>query len=305
MSYKIRLSDATTFEIPELPVETVVTRKGEELRAIKFYVPEELSDDGIASIKETFTNTEKTNLIDFLEDGNSVGRTYTDYTLLYNISVSEDDQYIITMVKETNIPSKLVTLEERVASLVTQADSTTLAVATINEKIKDVNIDELTIDELKQYQVNQSKVNLATYLNNNSVKSAAHQGIEKEYSITSEKQGYLMSMVMMCQAIENIREQTIYNSYDGVIDKESMTYDEYKEKVLSGEIELTLPSFQPSWNARGEVCTYDWTLDELIILGADIEAKVRPLVSLQQSMESQIMSATTREEILSVKITFE
>ena len=165
MSYKIRLSDATTFEIPELPVETVVTRKGEELRAIKFYVPEELSDDGIASIKETFTNTEKTNLIDFLEDGNSVGRTYTDYTLLYNISVSEDDQYIITMVKETNIPSKLVTLEERVASLVTQADSTTLAVATINEKIKDVNIDELTIDELKQYQVNQSKVNLATYLN--------------------------------------------------------------------------------------------------------------------------------------------
>ena len=82
-------------------------------------------------------------------------------------------------------------------------------------------------------------------------------------------------------------------------------YDEYKEKVLSGEIELTLPSFQPSWNARGEVCTYDWTMEELIILGADIEAKVRPLVSLQQSMESQIMSATTREEILSVKITFE
>ena len=323
MAYKIRLADAETYEIPELPVETVITRKGEELKALKFYVPSEITSGGITSIKEVFTDDTKTSFMDFLEDGNSVGREYTDYTLLYNISVSEDDQYIITMVKETNIPSKLVTLEETVADLITQAKTTSATVADINDKIKDVDINELTIDELKAYQIAQSKANLAEYLENNSVKSTAHQGVEKEYSITSEKQGYLMSMVMMCQAIEQIRVQMICTAYTTMVENvetteatetvedgettetETVSYDEFKEKVLSGEIELALPTFQPSWNARGEECTYDWTLEELVVLGADIEAKVRPLVSLQQSMESQIMAATSRDEILEVVITFD
>lgn len=306
MAYQIKLADASTYEIPELPVETVVTRKGESLKALKFYVPTDIASGGVEAVKDVFGNNEKTNIIDFWEDNRHVGREYIDFTLLYNISVDEDNQYMITMVKETDLPSKLVILEEQVAELTEQTTVTSETVATISEKIKDVDIDTLSIDELKAYKVAESKANLAEYLNTHSVTSTAHQGIPKEYSITSEKQGYLMSMVMMCQSISEIREKQIYTAYTTSFDdKENVSYEEYKAKVESGEIQLELATFQPSWNARGEECTYDWTLEELVILGADIEARVRPLVSLQQSMESQIMSALTKEEILAVTITFE
>lgn len=306
MAYQIKLADASTYEIPELPVETVVTRKGESLKALKFYVPTDIASGGVEAVKDVFGNNEKTNIIDFWEDNRHVGREYIDFTLLYNISVDEDNQYMITMVKETDLPSKLVILEEQVAELTEQTTVTSETVATISEKIKDVDIDTLSIDELKAYKVAESKANLAEYLNTHSVTSTAHQGIPKEYSITSEKQGYLMSMVMMCQSISEIREKQIYAAYTTAFDdKENVSYEEYKAKVESGEIQLELATFQPSWNARGEKCTYDWTLEELVILGADIEARVRPLVSLQQSMESQIMTALTKEEILAVTITFE
>lgn len=329
MGFKIQLADSDTYEIPSLPIETVVTRKGETLKAIKFTVPEAVSVGGIDAVKSFFGNKDKTSVLCFLENEQSIGREYLDFTLVYTITVDEDGAYSITLVKETDIPTKLVSLEDQVvkfseaiksletlqttvdnnvtqvAELAQQAEATSKEVSSITEKIKDVDINDLTVDELKAYKVAESKSNLETYLASQSVTSTAHKGVAKEYSITSEKQGYLMSMIMMGQSVAEIREKQIMAAYETYESKDSVSYEEYKTKVESGEIALELATFQPSWNARGEVCTYDWTIEELIVLGADIESVVRPLVSAQQTMEAQIMAATTKEDILAITITFE
>ena len=290
MAYKIRLADSDTYEIPELPVETIINRKGEDLKAIKFYVPAPIAEGQVTSIKTLFSDTSKTSVMEFLEDDRSVGREYTDFTLLYLISVTEEGDYIVTMVKETAIPSKLNELEENIAS--------------ITAKLAEPNIDNFSLDELKAYRVQESKKNLENYLATHTVTSTAHQGVAKEYSITSEKQGHLMSMVMMAQAAETMKAKQLAVAYEAYENKENTTLEEFTALVENGTISLTLPTFTPSWNATGEVCTYDWTLDELLILGADIENMVRPLVSKQQTMEANIINATTKEEVEAVSILF-
>lgn len=328
MEFKIQLADSDIYEILSLPIETIVTRKGENLKAIKFPVPSAIANGGIEAIKSFFGNKEKTSVICFLENEQNIGREYLDYTLVYTITLDEYGVYTITLVKETDIPAKLVALEEKVVEfaeaskaletiqstletsvqkveeLSKQTEATSKEVSDITEKIKDVDVNELSVEELKVYKITESKEKLADYLSTHFVTSTAHKGIEKEYSITSEKQSYLMSMIMMTQSIMEIREKQIVAAYASYENADTVSFDEYQEKVASGEISLELATFQPSWNARGEVCTYDWTLEELIVLGADIEAVVRPLVSAQQTMEAQIVSATTKEEILAINITF-
>ena len=63
-------------------------------------------------------------------------------------------------------------------------------------------------------------------------------------------------------------------------------------------------TYKISWNATGEECTYDWTKDELVQLAIEIEAFVKPLISQQQSMESQINACETVDDVIDVNITF-
>ena len=114
----------------------------------------------------------------------------------------------------------------------------------------------------------QSKQNLADYLATHTVTSTCH-GDAAEYSITSEKQSYLASMIMTTQMAQAA----------GI-------------------------DYQPSWNAAGQVCTYDWTLAQLQQLAFEIESVVRPLVSKQQTMEMQLSEAETMEALEAVDITF-
>ena len=62
--------------------------------------------------------------------------------------------------------------------------------------------------------------------------------------------------------------------------------------------------YQPSWNATGEPCTYDWTVDELKQLAFEMESFVRPLVSKQQAIETEIKACTTVEEVINVVISY-
>ena len=62
--------------------------------------------------------------------------------------------------------------------------------------------------------------------------------------------------------------------------------------------------YQPSWNATGEVCSYDWTIEELVQLAMEIEATVRPLVSYQQTIENKIKKCTTMDELKAVVINY-
>ncbi len=124
------------------------------------------------------------------------------------------------------------------------------------------------LEEAKAERIAETKRGLARYLETHTITSSCH-GEEKEYSITSEKQQYLASMIMTAQ----MAEQT------GV-------------------------PYQVSWNATGEPCTYDWTVEQLRQLAFEIETVVRPLVSKQQSMEVRIREASNMEELNAVVIAF-
>lgn len=156
----------------------------------------------------------------------------------------------------------------------------TSTVPALNEKIETVeasvkaiteepNMSNMTLGEAKKYLTGISKQLLEEYLASHPITSSCHGGEEKQYSITSEKQQYLSMMVLM----------------------------------TTMAIEKDIP-YTPSWNATGEACTYDWTLDELQQLAIEIETVVRPLVSKQQNYEKQIEVCTSIEELQSIVITY-
>lgn len=136
------------------------------------------------------------------------------------------------------------------------------------EKEQKVKQEEL-FEGRRKSRILQSKQNLADYLAAHTVTSTCH-GDAAEYSITSEKQSYLASMIMTAQMAQAA----------GI-------------------------DYQPSWNAAGQVCSYDWTLSQLQQLAFEIESVVRPLVSRQQTMEMKLSAAKTLEELNAVDIAFE
>lgn len=122
---------------------------------------------------------------------------------------------------------------------------------------------------LKLHMIEKSKKNLEAHLQTSKLTSDCHGGLKKQYSITSEKQQHLASVILTATVAEQ-----------------------------SGL------SYQPSWNASGEACTNDWTLKELQQLAIQIEEMVRPLVTRQQHMEVSILSAESVEELETIDITF-
>ena len=130
------------------------------------------------------------------------------------------------------------------------------------------NPNSLSLDDYKKYAIKNSKDELENYLLNNPLKSSIHGSQEKSYAITENKQILLLLEITVATVAS--------------------------EKSLS---------YQPSWNASGEVCE-PWTLDELIGLSFEIAGIVKPLVSYQQSLEEQIMSKTSIEDIKSIAFDF-
>ena len=127
----------------------------------------------------------------------------------------------------------------------------------------------LSLEDAIAFRVKESADALSEYLAANPITSTCHKGIAAKYSITKDKQEYLQSMISVC-----------------TLAKQSGT------------------PYQPSWNATGEVCSYDWTIEELVQLAMEIEATVRPLVSYQQTIENQIKKCTTMDELKAVVINY-
>lgn len=120
---------------------------------------------------------------------------------------------------------------------------------------------------LKSNMIMESKKNLSDFLRNHNLISSCHGGVEKEYSVTAEKQQYLNCMISVTKiGLE--------------------TSDDYRG----------------TWNASGEESTSDWTLDELQQLAVEIETFIRPFVLKQQQTETMINNATTLEELDSINI---
>lgn len=127
----------------------------------------------------------------------------------------------------------------------------------------------LSLEDAIAFRVKESAAALSEYLAANPITSTCHKGIAAKYSITKDKQEYLQSMISVCTLAKQ-----------------------------SGR------PYQPSWNATGEVCSYDWTIEELVQLAMEIEATVRPLVSYQQTIENQIKNCTSMDELKAVVINY-
>lgn len=127
----------------------------------------------------------------------------------------------------------------------------------------------LSLEDAIAFRVKESAAALSEYLAANPITSTCHNGIAAKYSITKDKQEYLQSMISVC-----------------TLAKQNGT------------------PYQPSWNATGEVCSYDWTIEELVKLAMEIEATVRPLVSYQQTIENKIKKCTTMDELKAVVINY-
>lgn len=322
-------------ELTAYPFTGSVARRGKEIPVLAIPCSPAMT---LEDVKETFEKESSTVHMTLMDAGTLI-REYADYTKMEEISwVAPDTDdggnevpgyYVVKMSQKITFEEEMLTMKKAMAELrkaVSDAAQTATKQDTkieslkedtekIDEKIEEINksmagVDPTTLSlpELKDYRINQSKENLTKYLAENPISSAVHGGVLKQYSITSEKQQHLMAMILMATNMEEARmgglKQFYETQYSG---KDSTTFEEFVEGVENGTIStggVTFNKYQPSWNASGEPCTYDWTLNELKQLAAEIEAVVRPLISRQQTMEVEIKSATTIDEVNGVSLSF-
>ena len=240
-------------------------------------------------VKDDFNNQENLSLISLINDEGKLSAEYNGYQKLVNISIPADttefgevegDIFKVTLALTDDVKELIKTWSKTVgdmsATIVENTDATETAVKTVEELKEKVDemtytkpISEMSLEEAIAYKIKQSKLALAAFLENATITSSCHKSEEARYSVTSEKQQYLISMITI------------------------------SELAIAAGIE-----YQPSWNATGEPCTYDWTVDELKQLAFEMESFVRPLVSKQQAIETEIKACTTVEEVINVVISY-
>ena len=120
----------------------------------------------------------------------------------------------------------------------------------------------------KSQLVNQSKMELSTYLASNPLVSTCHNDKSGTYSITSDKQSLMTSN---------------YLSY-----------------MISKQLGLDTTI---TWNESGKECEI-WTEQEFLTLIAETTAYVKPLVKKQQEYEVAINACTTLEELEMINIAY-
>ena len=206
---------------------------------------------------------------------NLQGKEQRPYTEEYTVYL--DKKSVHAEIENINV----VTKAEDGATVVQNVDkmvfTVTLGKPFIDKKVDSIadyvgyieNPDSLSLKDYKKYAVKASKDELELYLLTHPLESEIHGSEKKNYSISENKQILLLMEINMATAA---KEQSI--------------------------------SYQPSWNASGEVCE-PWTLEELVSLSFEMVKVVKPLVSYQQSLEEQILSKGSIEEIKSIKFDFE
>lgn len=121
------------------------------------------------------------------------------------------------------------------------------------------------IEEEKLKKIQQSKIDLALYLENHPL-----QWTDGEYySITQEKQSQLTSKIMAATMAQS----------------------------LSTEYHLT-------WNSTGEVCK-EWELQDLAALAFAIDERVTKLVTYQQTQEVAMRNAKTQDELDAIVVDYD
>lgn len=129
---------------------------------------------------------------------------------------------------------------------------------------------DMELEDLKKYLINKTKADLEEYLEATPIQSDVHGGVVKNYTCTKEKQALLTQAIAVAQ--------------------------------LHAEAGDT--SYHPSWNATGEECEYNWTIEELSMLAFQMDQFVHPLVSSQQKMESFIVNSSDKNVLLATNFGF-
>ena len=113
-----------------------------------------------------------------------------------------------------------------------------------------------------------SKALLAEFLENNPLFSTCHNKDGEYYSVTSEKQNFMMNQYLTYQV----------------------------EKAINPNAKIT-------WNASGDSCE-EWTEEEFLQLIVEIKNYVQPIVSYQQLLEERIRACTSIEELEAIEINY-
>ena len=140
--------------------------------------------------------------------------------------------------------------------------------------------------------IKQSKLNLANYLENNPLFSKCKYEDGRYYTITKEKQDQLTST--LASYISDILPQLVIGMSTAQVNIKSLE-----------EFILTLDNLPQTltWNDMGNTCE-TYTYQELYQLKNEIFATVKPLVSVQQTMEVQINDSESIEDVLKISIDY-
>lgn len=140
----------------------------------------------------------------------------------------------------------------------------------MTQELKSKVLTELdhSIETVRSNKILESKKLLEQFYSQTYLVSAVHKAAGEQYSVTSEKQNYLLTMIALCDQAEELGTE-----------------------------------FQPTWNATGEP-REPWTKLELKQLALQIAQFVYPVVSQQQSYEKSINNMKSVEEIQSLVISY-
>lgn len=236
------------------------------------------------AIQKDFTNQEAVSNISVVDVENGLSSTYSGYQKFIGVTISSENVgkniYIVTLAMSNDVQQLIKSWQTSMDTMSEKIMSVDEASAEMSNKVNDVkryvenivgntDIDTMTLDEAINFRIKESKKALSEFFNTATIKSSCHGGKEAEYSITSEKQSYLISMIAIA------------------------------DLAAASGVE-----YQPSWNASGEICTYDWTVDELKQLAFEMETYVRPLVSKQQTIEKSISACKTVAEVKEIEISY-
>lgn len=249
----------------QLPEEPVVTSTKLKGETLKA-LSISIQESDAATIKAAFGVEFNVRTVTVMSENKKVMSKYDGYTVLRSIAEEMDagDNTIYTVILA--MPSDLSAIVPVLQDRIAELENEVIA---LNSKdVVDPNT--MGLDELKAYLIKKTKTDLEAYLAANPVSSTAHKNTAALYACTAEKQALLTSAIAIAQL-----------------------------QAAAGNT-----AYQPSWNATGAECTYDWTLEELVALAMDIEATVHPLVTAQQKMEVFIKNASDTATLLAKDFSF-
>ena len=140
-----------------------------------------------------------------------------------------------------------------------------------------LDTNEELLDDLKVRRIEQTKKDLARYLEENPLVSACKGGVEKKYTVTLEKQNQLTSTVadFLSNALRIILAGTPIEQID-------------------------LPIY---WNAQGDICE-KWAYAEIYQLKNEMMSYVRPIVEYQRCLEAKINKQKSQDAIYNLDCYF-